>query len=121
MKTPSEITDAIRQVCPIDGVSFGDISNKATWQVAYSAHATEAQRTAAQNGIAEIDLNALTEQQARQITIKNDTQLIAMVTQLKTATPAQTKNYVQGLGITDPAAVALFTRILLLISLNANT
>ncbi len=38
---------ALKSVCPIDGVSFGDAKDKSTWRIDFAATATQAQRAAA--------------------------------------------------------------------------
>lgn len=39
---------SISAVCPIDGVSIGDVTDKSTWRVGFTLDATDAQKAAAQ-------------------------------------------------------------------------
>lgn len=48
----AEIDQAIRAVCPIQGVSFGDRNDKSTWLVVYAEDATDEQRKAADDLLA---------------------------------------------------------------------
>lgn len=47
-----ELDQAIKAVCPIDGVSIGKPDDKATWRIDFQEAATKEQRAAAQGIIA---------------------------------------------------------------------
>lgn len=64
MKHQILVTDLVSAVCPIDGISFGDPDNHATWEIQLREEATEGQRLAAQGVIDNID-SELTKQDAR--------------------------------------------------------
>lgn len=54
-----KLHEAIAAVCPIDGVSVGRASDKATWRVQYAARATAAERAAADAALAAFDAAAV--------------------------------------------------------------
>lgn len=56
---PSVIHAKVSKVCPIHGISFGDINNKATWQTFYKISATAGERQAASDLITAIDVSAV--------------------------------------------------------------
>lgn len=45
---PTQVTEAVLSVAPISGMAFGDLADKSTWQCAFEADVTDAQRAAAQ-------------------------------------------------------------------------
>lgn len=45
------LDEEIKKICPIDGISFGKLDNKATWQVHFRNEATFEQRQRAQSFI----------------------------------------------------------------------
>lgn len=50
------VDEAIRAVCPeVDGVSIGDVNNRATWRVDFRPAATAQQRAAAQTVVNTVD------------------------------------------------------------------
>lgn len=51
------VVNNILSLCPIDGVSFGGLSDKSTWRIDYNASATQAQKDAAQLYFDNLDLN----------------------------------------------------------------
>lgn len=53
----TSLHEAISAICPIDGVSIGDPSNKATWRIDFAAAATAQQRAAATAIIASFNPN----------------------------------------------------------------
>ena len=54
----NNLTDAIANVCPIDGVSIGNESNRASWRIDFKAAATAEQRAAAATVLASFDAEA---------------------------------------------------------------
>ena len=44
----AQITDAVMAVCPIDGISFGNMDDKTSWVIQFRPEATPAQRVAGQ-------------------------------------------------------------------------
>lgn len=58
MDRTRELHTKILAVCPIDGVSIGDLKNKTTWQIFYQAVATPQQRMVAQQILTTFDLDA---------------------------------------------------------------
>lgn len=48
MNIESSVDKAIKAVCPIQGVSFGTLTNKATWSIQFNDEATAQQRLDAQ-------------------------------------------------------------------------
>jgi hypothetical protein len=57
-----ELHNAIAAVCPIQGVSIGNLADKATWRIDYDPAATAPQKQAAQAVITSFNVNALTPQ-----------------------------------------------------------
>lgn len=51
MFKPSDIHDAVNAVCPIDGISFANPSDKTSWRVDFKPEATDEQKAAAQSVI----------------------------------------------------------------------
>lgn len=51
--------------------------------------------------------------------LKADTNRTALLTKLKTATPAQIRAYINGLGIADPVVAQAIANILIVIALDA--
>lgn len=49
-----ELDQALKSVCPIDGVSVGRKDDPETWRIDFKPEATEEQRSAAQNILAGI-------------------------------------------------------------------
>src|SRR3989304_3818897 len=54
----NNLTDAIANVCPIDGVSIGNESVRASWRIDFKAAATAEQRAAAATVLASFDAEA---------------------------------------------------------------
>lgn len=52
----SQVDKAIKEVCPIDGVSFGDLTDKTTWSIQFSSSATEDQQKLALSVVDAFDL-----------------------------------------------------------------
>lgn len=48
MSLESYLDQAIKIVCPIDGVSFPNLSDKTTWKIHFTSDANEQQKIAAQ-------------------------------------------------------------------------
>ncbi len=48
MQTIMQLHEAVAAVCPIDGVSVGNKSNKLTWTAQFKPQATQGQKDAAQ-------------------------------------------------------------------------
>lgn len=96
---PSTIlTEQILAVCPIAGVSIGQIGDKSTWRVDYTPEATAQQRTDAAAIVAAFDPvaheNAEAAIEAQTATIKADAQVASLLVQLKNSTLAQQSTYV---------------------------
>ena len=51
-----ELEQAIKRVCPIDGVSVGRWEDRATWRIDLQGDVTKAQRAAALEVVAEFEL-----------------------------------------------------------------
>lgn len=51
------VHEAIAAVCPIDGVMFGDLADKATWRIDFSPEATDEEKARAQDALDAYDLN----------------------------------------------------------------
>lgn len=63
----SRIHEAIEQVCPIEGVSIEDKTDKKTWRIQFKSTASSEQKAAAQKVIDAFDLDAPDEEEiARQ-------------------------------------------------------
>ncbi len=75
-----QLDNAIKAVCPIDGISIGRKDNKATWRIDFKDEATPEQRTAAQ---AVMDAFVWDEKQQPQPTIAD---LVAILTPEQKAT-----------------------------------
>jgi Ser-tRNA(Ala) deacylase AlaX len=52
------LDQAIKQVCPIDGVSIGRKEDKSTWRIDFKDEATQAEKEAAQLVVDNFDINA---------------------------------------------------------------
>jgi hypothetical protein len=52
------LDQAIKQVCPIDGVSIGRKDHKSTWRIDFKDEATQAEKDAAQLVVDNFDINA---------------------------------------------------------------
>ncbi len=48
MSIESTVTAAVAAVAPINGISFGDLSDKSTWRIDFQPSATDQQKAAAQ-------------------------------------------------------------------------
>ena len=48
MRNFADIDQAIKAVCPIQGISFGRVDDKSTWIIVYDESATEEQRAVAE-------------------------------------------------------------------------
>lgn len=58
MSFAQQLDAAIREVCPIVGVSIGDKSDKATWRIDFDDAASGAQKVAALDVVAAFDVNS---------------------------------------------------------------
>jgi hypothetical protein len=107
--------EAVAAVAPIIGVSVGIASNRATWRIDFDPSATAAQRTAAQNVLANFDVAA---NDVRIASLHSDAALIDLRKRLTSATPAQIGAYVDN-QVTDIASArALLKRMLMLLALS---
>lgn len=55
MTTAAELDEAVRAVCPIDGVNIGRVDDRSTWSARFKDEATDEQRKAAQSVIDAFD------------------------------------------------------------------
>lgn len=62
MKNFGDIDNALKQVCPIQGVSYGRLNDKSTWIIAYHESATDAQKAAADKLLLTLDVVDVPEQ-----------------------------------------------------------
>lgn len=76
MTLAAKVDLAIREVCPIHGVSIGHESDKATWRISFKAEATAQQRTAAQSVVGAFDNSAVVLTSNRQARLDELEQLI---------------------------------------------
>ena len=53
------VHEAIAAVCPIDGVLFGDLADKATWRIDFSPNATEEEKARAKAALDAYDLSVV--------------------------------------------------------------
>lgn len=85
------VTNQVIEVCPIDGISFGKLNDKATWRIDYKPEATDQQKQAAQSVIDNFVWDAATQQKdAKQQLIdkyKNDPLAKYAFQQYKQANP----------------------------------
>jgi hypothetical protein len=87
---------AVKAVCPIHGVSFGRVGDKATWRIDFKDEATAEQRAAAQDVLASFDPAAKTPEDLRleaDSAERLQAKLDSAVMQLANATPAQLVAY----------------------------
>lgn len=103
----SKIYSEISIVCPIDGVSIGNTSDKSTWKINFSQSATAQQRSAAQAAIENFDVSAFNQTQQsrtqRAIGLESEASADQFIDQLRTATPTQIRNFVTN-NVTDLAS-----------------
>lgn len=53
------LTDAIRLVCPLDGISIGKWDDRKTWSIQFKPEATAEQKAAGEKVLAELDLSGV--------------------------------------------------------------
>jgi predicted transcriptional regulator len=103
----------IAAVCPITGVSVGDVNDKATWRISFGDSATDQQKTAAAAVVTAFDPTA---DDTRVQGLNTDSAYLDFVSQLQGKTAAQVKNYVQN-NVTDlNSAKTLLAKVLLYIA-----
>lgn len=79
----------------INGISIGDIDNKATWRIDFNSDATQEQRIAAQAVLNSLDYNAYVQGATmRENDIKNDALRTDLINRLKSATNDQIDNWI---------------------------
>lgn len=66
------IDGEIRKVCPIDGISFGDIEDRQTWTIHFTDDATPEQKKAACECLDKIEWNENTQEAYRKCTRDRD-------------------------------------------------
>ncbi len=117
MSAASILQTQVIAVCPITGVSVGDVADRTTWRVDYDPSATQPQRDAAANVVATFDLaTAVTNETQRLAGISADTDLIDMWNRLHSATNTQIKNYVNNNSTADAGTKLILAKILLLLA-----
>lgn len=118
--------DAIASVCPIDGVSVAEWSNKPAWHIEFALAATQAQRDAAAAVVVGFDVVAaeasLANDIARRLAIRAAPERAEILERLRTVqTLQQCRDFVNG-KVTDLAsAKEMFARILFLLALDARS
>jgi hypothetical protein len=55
MSMEAALDEKIREVCPIDGISFGDLKKKETWKIDFLPNATLEQKLAAAKVLKEFE------------------------------------------------------------------
>lgn len=120
MEALSRLDQAVSAVAPIDGVSIGDINDRATWVVFFKPEATPGQVVAAQNVINTFDPTSLSVEETRRKNLSTDLTVIELKNTLLNATPAQINSYVNA-QVTDIAtAKTMIKKILLVLALALN-
>ena len=95
MDLAKKLDEAIKQVCPIDGISIGIPSDKQTWKISFKPEATQEEKDAAQAVIDAFDLQqaesdyqaldqrCLLDEQERQA-CKTDPTILSLIDQTRT-------------------------------------
>lgn len=98
------IHSAVSAVCPIDGISIGDLSDKSTWKVNAKSFATQAELIAAQTAINNFNVanaqQAEVDRKTRATTIETESAADQFIDKLRNATPDQIRTFI-GSNITD--------------------
>jgi chitodextrinase len=89
LRVSTAATEAVRAVCPIHGISFVSISDKATWRIDFKEEATEGQKAAAQSALEAFDPATVDADEARQADIEAAIQGDSTVAALKAMTNAE--------------------------------
>lgn len=71
MPLESYLDQAVKKVCPIYGISFGNLDDKTTWRIDYDESATDAQKKSAEIIVNEFVWDATTQEIDRK-NIRND-------------------------------------------------
>lgn len=87
------LVEAISVVCPIDGVSLGDLADKTTWRIDYKASATQQQRSDARTVLTNFDPNSLSVEETRVATF-NDANGADILSRIRTLTASQIDTYI---------------------------
>lgn len=95
LELPGLLHIAVSAVAPIDGVSIGDRTNKATWTVSFKEIATPEQRVAAQQVIDAFDPQTVSNEESRALFFQAETDRTELISLLKTATPAQIETFIR--------------------------
>lgn len=110
MTIPTLIHNAVSAVCPIDGVSIGNFSDKTTWKVQFSASATSAQKIAAQTAINNFDIAGAQQveidRKTRAGNIETEAGADQFMDRLRNATPDQIRTFI-GTNVTDLASAKI--------------
>ena len=64
MNLAADLDKMLKEICPIDGVSLGEIGDKSTWRIDFHVLASNAQRTAARVFLENFDPIAYTQANA---------------------------------------------------------
>jgi len=110
-----KLHEAIAKVCPITGVSIGNVNNKGTWRIDFDQAATQQQKDAAQAALAAFDVAAAdAAEQAikdRREAVTNAARADAVIDKLRTATLQEIVDYVNT-NVTDlQSAKALMVKL----------
>jgi len=107
----SVLTQQVKAICPIYGISIGDKTDKSTWRIDFDPAATDAQKSAAKTVVQNFDVAAEEATEAAQAQIDVDLGLQAkadaVIAQLQSASITQIQNYVQN-NVTDLASAKAF-------------
>lgn len=102
---------AVAAVCPIGGVSIGDLNDRSTWRIDFSPDATAPQKAAAQNVLDTFDINAPTSEDVRVKTLNDDAQVIDLIAKLKTMSAAEVDTFFTNNVITAAQAIGVLKAV----------
>jgi hypothetical protein len=110
--------DAIASVCPIDGVSVANPTDKSTWRIDYDPSATAAQQQAAQAALKAFDPNApVVPQSITQLQMRRALRAANLFDQVQAAINAASPdtqdawNYASPIDRNDPILIALAVQL----------
>lgn len=114
-----ELNQALKAVCPIDGVSVGQVADKSTWRIDFKPEATTEQRAAAQ-GVVDVFSTGQSAEEARQAAVDAAIAGDATIASLKAMTNAEfdtwwaanVTNAAQAIGVLKRVTRVVLRRVL---------
>ena len=110
-----KLHEAIAKVCPITGVSIGNVNDKATWRIDFAPGSTAQQQTTAMGVLQGFDVAAADAaekaKEDRRVAISNAARADQVIDKLRTASLQEIVDYVNT-NVTDLAsAKAMITKL----------